>query len=58
MVGVDTHTHEHVAATIDDHGARLVTFWAPANRAGRAALVKGPVETSLGLTAALAIEFL
>ncbi len=36
IVGVDTHKHEHVAVAINDLGARLATFRAPANRAGYA----------------------
>ena len=39
IVGVDTHKHEHVAVAINDLGARLATFRAPANRAGYADLV-------------------
>ena len=34
IVGVDTHKHEHVAVAINDLGARLATFRAPANGAG------------------------
>ena len=39
IVGVDTHKHEHVAVAINDLGARLATFRAPANGAGYADLV-------------------
>ena len=39
IVGVDTHKHEHVAVAINDLGARLATFRAPANGAGFADLV-------------------
>ena len=43
--------HEHVAVAIDDLGARLVAFPRSGNPAGHAALVKAPVEASLGITA-------
>ena len=39
IVGIDTHKHEHVAVAINDLGARLATFRAPANGAGYADLV-------------------
>ena len=39
IVGVDTHKHEHVAVAINDLGARLATFRAPANGAGYADLL-------------------
>ena len=54
IVGVDTHKHEHVAVAINDLGARLATFRAPANRAGYADLVAW--ARTLGAVEAFGIE--
>ena len=54
IVGVDTHTHIHVAVALDALGARLATCSASADRAGYMELVAW--ARALGLVEAFGIE--